>query len=79
MAQQATVQHSSATQTLNAAGAAVGRFFGAIGRAMMHAAESNSRLQQVRTLQSKSDAELARLGIKREEIVTRVFSDLYYL
>ncbi|XDA99387.1 DUF1127 domain-containing protein [Sulfitobacter sp. LCG007] len=55
------------------------RIFASIGRGIMVVAESNSRLREVQALQAKSDDDLARLGIKRDEIVHRVFSDLYYL
>lgn len=40
--------------------------------------ENNPRLQRVRALQAKTDAELTTLGIKRDEIVHHVFRDLYY-
>jgi hypothetical protein len=51
----------------------------AIGEFFETAAASNRRVRQVQYLQSLSDAELAKRGIKREEIVHRVFSDLYYV
>lgn len=43
------------------------------------AAASNRRVRQVQYLQSLTDEELAKRGIKRENIVHRVFSDLYYV
>ena len=39
----------------------------------------NARVKKVRYLESKTDAELAALKIKREDIVHTVFADLYYL
>jgi uncharacterized protein YjiS (DUF1127 family) len=46
----------------------------------MIAASSNSaRLQKVEMLNAKSDAELAEMGIKRDDIVHHVFRDLYYI
>ena len=51
-------------------------FFAMVGRAMIAASTANRRLQTVERLSEKSDAELAHLGIKREEIVRRVFIDM---
>ena len=51
---------------------AVGHFFIAV-------MENNSRVRMVETLNAKSDAELAELDLKREDIVHHVFRDLYYL
>lgn len=42
-------------------------------------AEANPRLQQAARLQAMSDAELAKRGIARDEIVRHVFGDLYYI
>lgn len=41
-------------------------------------AENNPRLQRVESLRAKTDAELAALGIARDEIVHHVFRDAYY-
>ncbi|MBR9652832.1 hypothetical protein IT775_17070 [Thalassobius aquimarinus] len=38
-----------------------------------------SRIDQVQKLDAKSDAELAALGLKREEIPRYVFRDMFYL
>ena len=53
--------------------------FTSIGNGLMKAAEASSRTRQIDVLQSKSDAELAELGIKRDDIVRHVFKDLYYV
>lgn len=37
------------------------------------------RTTQVRRLASLSDAELAKLGMRREDIVRHVYSDVYYV
>lgn len=37
--------------------------------------ESSSRFDQIERLQRKSDAELAQLGLRRDEIVRHVFRD----
>ena len=41
-------------------------------------AENNPRLRRARTLQAMTDAQLAALDIKREDIVHHVFKDTYY-
>ncbi|WGW03539.1 DUF1127 domain-containing protein [Tropicibacter oceani] len=47
--------------------------------AMATISENNPRLRRVRALQALSDAQLAELKIKREEIVHHVFKDVYYV
>ena len=59
--------------------AALQNFFSRVGTAMVMAGESNSRMRRVRALQSMSDAELAKRGIRREDIVRIVFADVLYL
>ena len=39
---------------------------------------NNSRMQQVKRLQAMSDEELASHGLKREQIVERVFGPTFY-
>lgn len=46
---------------------------------MVRIAESNHRVQRVERLQALSDEQLAKLGLKREEIVKHVFGDVMYL
>ncbi|WBU65398.1 hypothetical protein [Paracoccus aerodenitrificans] len=53
----------------------VASFFSAIGRLIEDAAYAQSRAPQIEALYAKSDEELARLGIKRDEIVYYVFRD----
>ncbi|MEN9061681.1 DUF1127 domain-containing protein [Ponticoccus litoralis] len=57
--------------------------FARIGNRIMNAlvmvAEANGRVKQIEHLQSMSDAELARRGIKRDEIVYHVFRDLSHV
>jgi len=42
-------------------------------------ASADRRAAQVQNLSAKSDAELAEMGIKREDIPRIVFRDLYYV
>ena len=69
-------QHTYAHDAFDRAFGAVKSFFGAIGSALISVSEANRRMQVVDRLQHKSDAELAALGIKREEIVRYVFQDM---
>ncbi len=50
--------------------------FSVLGQAMIAAASANRRLKLVERLNEKSDAELAQMGLRREDIVRRVFSDM---
>lgn len=47
----------------------------AIMHFMVETSEGNLRLRAVRELQTKSDRELADIGIPRQDIVARVFRD----
>ena len=53
-------------------------FLASLARAFEAHAYAASRRDQIETLQAKSDAELAEIGIKREEIVHYVYRDLFY-
>jgi len=52
--------------------------FGGIGNALINAAEASSRVHRVEALHAKTDVELAKMGLKRDDIVYYVFRDLYY-
>lgn len=56
----------------------IGSFFSGIGNSLLRAMIARRRIELVAALQAKSDEELARLNIKREEIVRHVFMDVYY-
>jgi uncharacterized protein YjiS (DUF1127 family) len=47
-------------------------------RAMERSARVRSRRAQIEALEAKSDAELAQLGIARDQIAYHVFKDLFY-
>jgi hypothetical protein len=53
--------------------------FHSIGEALIKVSPGNARLQLVEALNRLSDAELARRGLRREDIVRHVFSDIYYI
>ncbi len=42
-------------------------------------AEANARIAKIEKLSSKSDAELAEMGLKREDIARVVFRDISYI
>lgn len=70
MAYSATVSSSSSfLNVLSSPFVALGDFFVAL-------CENNSRVKRVEQLNALSDAELAKLGIKREDIVSHVYADL---
>ena len=73
---QATIKHTAPfhglRHQLSNALAATGRFIVAIS-------ENQSRARRVEALSKKSDAELARMGLKREDIVRHVFRDVMYI
>lgn len=58
---------------------ATSRFFKAIGDGIERYVEMRSRVHEIEALQRKSDAELARMGLTRDQIVRHVFADRLYL
>ncbi len=67
----------STTHTISAAsiGTVLVAPFKAIGRFFVQIMESNSRLHQVEQLNALTDEELAKRGLRREDIVRFVFRD----
>lgn len=57
----------------------VGNIFKSIWNGLLYIGEHNSRVQKLNRLMALSDDELARRGMKREEIVRHVFSDMLYV
>ena len=58
---------------------AIGTFFAQLGSSMTLAASAEQRFQQVQRLQAKSDAELAAMNLRREDIAAYVFRDLMHI
>ncbi|WP_417209187.1 DUF1127 domain-containing protein [Antarctobacter sp.] len=54
-------------------------FFSSIFNVLMAIAEANPRLKEVERLNAMSDDQLARRGLKREDIVHHVFRDCMYV
>lgn len=53
--------------------------FSRFGRAMIENSSMQRRVETIHALEAKSDEELAKLNIKRDEIVHHVFRDLLYI
>ena len=54
------------------------RFIAALERGINAQARVQSRRDQIEALEAKSDAELDRMGIRRDQIAYHVFKDLFY-
>ena len=65
----------SITAAATLVGTAITGFFARLARAAMAASTGQARLDEANRLQAKSDAELAELGLKREDIIHHVFRD----
>ncbi|MCF3593668.1 hypothetical protein LZG00_06620 [Rhodobacteraceae bacterium LMO-12] len=55
------------------------RALASISRGIMAHADARSRRSEIEALESRSDAELAAMGIKRDQIVHYVFRDLIHI
>lgn len=55
-----------------------GRFIDALERGVERSSRVQVRRARIEALEAKSDEELARLGIRRDEIAYHVFKDLFY-
>lgn len=54
------------------------KFVAALVRGLEAQARVTSRRNRIEALEAKTDAELARMGIRREDIPYHVFRDLFY-
>lgn len=63
---------------LAAVGGGFSAAFDGLSRAMVINSIGYQRLEQVERLQAKSDEDLARIGLKREDIVHHVFRDVFW-
>lgn len=59
--------------------AGISGFFSALGHAITMSASADARLRKVEMLNAKSDAELAAMNLRREDIAAFVFRDLMYM
>lgn len=71
------------TNTRNAADSSVwsniSAFFAMVGRAMAMPAAMDARMKRIDALNAKSDAQLAAMNLRREDITAYVFRDLMHL
>lgn len=54
------------------------RFIAALARGIEAQASVDARRKRIAALEAKSDEELARMGLRREDIAYHVFKDLFY-
>lgn len=54
------------------------RFFAALAHWFEAQMQAGSRRDRIQALEMKTDAELARMGIRRDEIALYVFRDKFY-
>jgi len=57
----------------------ISNFFAGVGRAMIVSSSAEARLRQVDALNAKTDAELAAMNLRREDIAAFVFRDLMHI
>jgi hypothetical protein len=57
----------------------VAALFTRVLEALVSISETNHRVAEVERLQALSDAELAKRGLRREDIARHVFRDLFYI
>lgn len=55
------------------------RFLRGTSRFFSTIADAQNRTNAVNRMQDLSDAELARMGVRRQDIVRHVYQDIYYL
>ena len=70
---------AGAANALHRVADGIARFFKSIGRALLVSSNATQRLKLVEKLQAKTDAELAELGIPRDDIVRYVFIDIMHI
>ena len=57
----------------------IGEFFAALARAVFTARAAEARVHEMERLMAKSDAELAEIGLRREDIARHVFRDILHI
>ena len=53
--------------------------FAAVGNWLISIAEADDKSRRVQELEALSDAQLAKIGLQRQDIVRHVFRDHYYV
>lgn len=57
----------------------IASFLNRVLEGLISISETNYRIVEVERLQAMSDAELAKRGLRREDIARHVFRDLFYV
>ena len=57
----------------------IGSFFQTVFNGLTSIAEANSRVKEADRLNALSDAQLAKIGLRREDIVRHVFRDILHV
>ena len=57
----------------------VGDFFMSLFNSIDLAASANARIREMEHLNTRSDAQLEKMGLRREDITRYVFRDIYHL
>ncbi|MDX1821741.1 MAG: hypothetical protein ACU0A4_16230 [Paracoccaceae bacterium] len=79
MATQSTNLTHAQSETRARLMARVDAFFAALGQGMNAYMHRKSRMDEIEALNAKSDAELAEIGITRDDIPRYVFRDTFYI
>ncbi|MBF9042673.1 hypothetical protein HKCCE4037_05005 [Rhodobacterales bacterium HKCCE4037] len=70
---------STFTEPKSSLRARLDTFFAALGQGFNAYLERETRFDQIRQLDAKTDAELAEMGLKRDDIPRYVYRDLFYI
>ena len=57
----------------------IGAFLAGLGQAVFTARAAEARVQEMERLMAKSDADLAEIGLRREDIARHVFRDILHI
>jgi len=79
MATQTTNLHHTAIDTRARLMARIDAFFATLGQGINAYMHRKSRMDEIEALNALSDAELAKLGITRNDIPRHVFRDMFYI
>ena len=79
MAHNNTAEATTWQLATQAWGSALGRMVSGLRSAIVLTGSMNGRMRQIEVLNAKSDAELAAIGLEREDITRYVFRDIIYL
>lgn len=69
--------HVAVSQTQSGLLTRISEFFSSMAVSLQVANESQARLDQIQRLQSKTDDELAAIGLTRDDIVRHVYRDMF--